>query len=138
MSRPSRAVLQAALLGALLVCGPSWAQERDTEALDQADLSLFGDRSRYFQDFKGFMTAPADWTGREWAKLGGLLAATSVAYQYDYDVREHFVTQPEPPADYHDVEDVIPAAIAFGATWIAAKRQNDSDQDLNKWHAPPG
>jgi membrane-associated phospholipid phosphatase len=83
--------------------------------------SLLGEPSRYVRDFKGFMTAPAHWDKREWTALGTVLAATSLAYQYDYKVREHYVPQPR-PRDYHDVEDAIPIALVFGATWFAAKR----------------
>jgi hypothetical protein len=75
--------------------------------------------STYFGDLKEYMTSPARWTGQEWAALGGVLAATSVAYQYDYDVREHFVTDPQ-PHDYHDVEDFVPVAMLVGGSWLAA------------------
>jgi membrane-associated phospholipid phosphatase len=126
MNRRSQAVLQVFVLGALLTGGPSWSQERDDAASDPGGQSLLGDRSRYFQDFKGFMTAPADWTRREWTQLGAVLATTAVVYQYDYDIRDHFVKQPNPPKDYHDVEDVIPTALIFGATWMAARRQDDA------------
>jgi hypothetical protein len=82
-------------------------------------LAVTDPLSVYVGDFKEYMTSPAHWTGREWMLLGGVLAATSVAYQYDYDVREHFVPEPQ-PSDYHDVEDFIPVAMMVGGNWLAA------------------
>jgi membrane-associated phospholipid phosphatase len=94
---------------------------------DLAFLSLLDDESLYVGDFKAFMTAPAYWTRREWTRLGGLLAATRVAYEYDYDVREHFVSEPR-PRDYHDVEDFVPVGLMIGATWFSARRTGDFDR----------
>ncbi|HUF71533.1 MAG TPA: phosphatase PAP2 family protein [Gammaproteobacteria bacterium] len=94
---------------------------------DLAFLSLFDDKGAHVGDFKAFMTAPAQWTRREWTHLGGLLAATRVAYEYDYDVREHFVPEPR-PRDYHDVEDFVPVGLMIGATWLSARRTGDFDR----------
>lgn len=126
MYRPSRPVRMAAL-GLLVTAGPAWAQPPDGDPAGQAADSVFVDRSVYFGDFKRFMTAPAHWTGREWKLLGGVLAATSVAYQYDYDVREHFVPAPR-PEDYHDVEDLVPVGLMLGGTWFAARRTRDAER----------
>lgn len=127
MNRPPRRGLRAAALGLLLAGAQAWSQPNIAEAPDLAFLSLVDDKSVYFGDFKGFMTAPAHWTRREWTGLGAVLAATRVAYEYDYDVREHFVPEPR-PSDYHDVEDFVPVGLMIGATWLAARRTNDLER----------
>ena len=116
-------------LGAIPVSG----QELPAEPLPRESvfgLAVTDPLSVYVGDFKGYMTSPARWTGREWAYLGGVLAATSVAYQYDYDVREHFVPEPR-PHDYHDVEDFVPVAMMVGGSWLAANL-GDNDARLGE------
>jgi len=123
----NRLTLVAAILAALgtfKICSPAWGQEPATTAFDPAVDSVMGEPSRYIRDFKGFMSAPAHWDKREWVQLSSVLAATSVAYQYDYDVRKHFVPVYR-EKDYRDVEDALPAALVFGATWFVARRKGD-------------
>ena len=122
MSRTSRASIALGIVVGLIGATEGSAQAPTTES--PAPEGVFGlavtdPFSVYVGDFKEYMTSPARWTGREWAALGGVLAATSVAYQYDYDVREHFVTDPQ-PRDYHDVEDFVPVAMLVGGSWLAA------------------
>jgi membrane-associated phospholipid phosphatase len=124
VERLFRTGLRLAVLVTLLSGGLIRAQGQDAATVDIARLSVIDNPAVYFGDFKQFMTAPAHWTGREWALLGGTLAATAVAYQYDYEVREHFVTDPH-PTDYHDVEDFVPVALMVGANWFTARRSGD-------------
>ena len=127
MNRSPRPGLRAAVLGLLLAGAPAWPQSPDAAEPSLAFRSLLDDKSVYFTDFKQFMTAPAHWTQRDWTRLGGLLVATRVAYEYDYDVREHFVPEPR-PSDYHDVEDFIPVGLMVGATWLSSRRANDFER----------
>jgi len=122
---PSR--IRTAALSLLLAGNAAWAQAQSTAVADQTVESLLFDRSVYTTDFTKFMTAPADWTGREWTRLGGLIAATRIAYQYDYDVREHFVPEPR-PTDYHDAEDAVPVALMFGAMWLSGRRGRNPER----------
>lgn len=122
MNRPSRAIFSLSLVFSLF--SATLASSQEPAAGPPAGEGVFGlavtdPLSVYFGDFKQYMTSPARWTGQDWAALGGVLAATSVTYQYDYDVREHFVTDPQ-PHDYHDVEDFVPVAMMVGGSWLAA------------------
>ncbi len=122
MNRTNRAFVLLSSVVCLIGANPGSAQEPAAGPPDRESvfgLAVTDPFSVYFGDFKEYMTSPARWTGREWTALGGVLAATSVAYQYDYDVREHFVTDPE-PHDYHDVEDFVPVAMLVGGSWLAA------------------
>jgi membrane-associated phospholipid phosphatase len=81
-------------------------------------------------EIKAFVTAPVRWTGGDWLRFGGVMAAAGVAYQYDNRVRSHFVAEPESSTakpDRHDVEDAVPAALAFGVTWLAARHADNAD-----------
>lgn len=122
MNRSSRVVVTFCLVVSLIRATAASAQEPEPVPPPRESflgLAVTDPFSTYFGDFKEYMTSPAHWTGRDWAALGGVLAATSVAYQYDYDVREHFVTDPA-PHDYHDVEDFVPVAMLVGGSWLAA------------------
>jgi len=122
VSPSSRDIVSLCLSICLIGAGGASAQETADGPPDRQSflgLEVTDSFSTYFGDFREYMTSPAHWTAREWTALGGVLAATSVAYQYDYDVREHFVTDPE-PHDYHDFEDFVPVAILVGGSWLAA------------------
>ena len=124
MNRPDLPRIRTAALGVLLLLAgkAAMAQAEDgTAGPDTSSESLLFDRSVYVSDFREFMTSPADWTGRDWTKLGGLLVATRIAYEYDYDVRRHFVPEPR-PTDYHDLEDFVPVGLMVGATWLAGRQ----------------
>ena len=133
MKPSSRASISLSLVISLFGAASASAQEPAAEPSDREGvfgLAVTDPFSLYVDDFKEYMTSPARWTGREWTALGGVLAATSVAYQYDYDVREHFVTDPE-PHDYHDVEDFVPVAMLVGGSWLAA-HVGDNDARLGE------
>lgn len=144
MNRLSRALLSLSIVLGLSGIDPALAQapagSPAAEAAGESGgsggltgLAVIDPFSTYVSDFKGYMTSPARWTGREWMYLGGVLAATSLAYQYDYDVREHFVPEPR-PHDYHDVEDLLPVGLMFGGTWLAG-RIGDNDGRLGEARA---
>lgn len=127
MSPSSRDIVSLCLAVCLIGAGGASAQETAGEPPGRESflgLAVTDPFSTYVGDFKEYMTSPARWTGREWTALGGVLAATSVAYQYDYDVREHFVPEPQ-PHDYHDVEDFVPVAMLVGGSWLAAHVGNN-------------
>jgi hypothetical protein len=127
-----RDIVSLCLAACLIGADGASAQEMDAPVDRQSFLGLAvtDPVSTYVGDFREYMTSPARWTGREWTALGGVLAATSVAYQYDYDVREHFVTDPQ-PHDYHDVEDFVPVAMMVGGSWLAA-HVGENDERLGE------
>lgn len=116
-----RRAASAAAVAAALTCIPAGAQTADD--LRDAEAESAGHSKRLFEgirgDIKEFATAPVRWRGREWAQFGGVVAAVSAAYQYDAKTRVHFATDAE--ADYHEVQDSMPAALAFGSAWLAGK-----------------
>jgi membrane-associated phospholipid phosphatase len=81
-------------------------------------------------EVKDHVTSPSRWERRQWIQFGSVLAGVTLAYQYDYKVRAHFVSDPASnplKTDYHDVEDALAPALAFGGTWVAAKlAQNEA------------
>jgi membrane-associated phospholipid phosphatase len=74
------------------------------------------------EDLKAFATWPAQWSGRDWLKFAGVAAAVNVAYRQDDEVHDHYGNPGEP--DYHEVQDALPAAIAFGTMWFGARGRN--------------
>jgi hypothetical protein len=81
-------------------------------------------------DIKAYVTAPLRWNREHWFAVGGVLAASSLAYQYDNRVRAHFVTAAKPSVasvDSRDLEDAVPAALVLGGTWLAAAMTDDGD-----------
>ena len=77
------------------------------------------------EDLKAFVTWPAEWRGTDWLKFTGVLAAVNVAYRQDDEVHEDYGNPGEP--DYHEVEDALPAAMAFGGMWFAAKVKGNKE-----------
>src|SRR5688572_28985625 len=71
------------------------------------------------EDLKAFATWPAQWNARDWLKFAGVAAAVNVAYRNDDEVHDHYGNPGEP--DYHEVQDALPAAIAFGTMWFGAR-----------------
>lgn len=80
-------------------------------------------------DVKAYVSAPFHWDGRRWLQFGETLIAVGAAYQFDDDVRDHFVTPNSIPgdSDTHDLEDALPAAAALGSTWLYAALNDDDD-----------
>jgi membrane-associated phospholipid phosphatase len=121
----STLTLATAILAAAWVHVPARAQTSDEPGPSPASESESAQAPRLPDDLKAFAAAPLRWRGREWLRFSGILAGISVAYQYDDDVRAHHANDGEP--DYHEVEDALPPAIVFGATWFRAKLGNDEE-----------
>ena len=85
---------------------------------------------RLLDDLKDFAAMPLHWRGREWLRFGGLVAAVGVAYRYDDRTRAHFANDGE--ANYHEVQDAMPAAVVFGGTWLTGKLSNNAEA---RWEA---
>jgi hypothetical protein len=82
------------------------------------------------EDAKLYFTAPVRWEKRDWLHFGETLAVIGVAYQYDDDVRAHFVAGLDSPLDGkdpHSLRDALPAAIILAGTWTAAALLDDPD-----------
>jgi membrane-associated phospholipid phosphatase len=118
-----RLVALAAVVVAVSRFLPAGAQPAEGPAEEEKPPSAY--TKNLGRDLKDFATAPARWRGREWAQFAGVIGAIGLAYQSDTHVREHFANDGEP--DYHEVEDAMPAAIAFGSTWIVAKIHDDEE-----------
>jgi membrane-associated phospholipid phosphatase len=81
-------------------------------------------------DIKAYITAPAHWRAAQWGKFGAALAAIGAAYQYDNRARAHFVPSTSTGLDTSnrsDLHDALPAAVAFGGTWLAAHLTDSDD-----------
>lgn len=81
-------------------------------------------------DVKAYITAPIHARRPQWIGFGAAVGAIALAHRYDDDVRAHFVPEPPPQSashDTHDGADAVPAALAFGGTWLAAKLTGDRD-----------
>ena len=107
---------------ALGAAGPLYAQTRSGDD-DQAPAGLGADIAAY-------ITAPIHAGRRQWVGFGAAVGAIAFDHHYDEDVRDHFVpesTVPSPETDTHDGADAVPAALAFGGTWVAAWLSQDKD-----------
>jgi membrane-associated phospholipid phosphatase len=89
-----------------------------------ADRGLVSDIELYF-------TAPLRWSATDWAWFGGVVVAIGAAHHYDTQVRSHFLT-PGQTVNSDDVQDAIPAAGVFVATWAYA---NLIDEDAGRSEA---
>lgn len=113
-----RPLLAVALLAAALVHQPGHAQpaaEAGPAPTEKPSIA----RPTLKEDLKAFATAPAHWRAREWLRFSGVVAAIGAAYREDDEIRARHANDGEP--DYHEVADSMPAALAFGGTWFAAK-----------------
>ena len=84
---------------------------------------------------KRYFTAPLHWDRGEWAWFGGALVAIGVAHHYDTQVRTHFVKTlgPSQTTNSDDVQDAIPTAAVFVATWGYANLIGDRDGRNEAW-----
>jgi membrane-associated phospholipid phosphatase len=81
------------------------------------------------EDTKLYFTAPLRWDERDWLYFGGTMVAIGVAYQYDDNVRAHFVTDSNATLDGKDpnsLRDAVPAAAMVVGTWAFAALLDDS------------
>ncbi len=113
--------LLAAVAVAASVVRPAAAQSA-TSVATAAEAPVDGHRGAG-ADIVAYVTAPARWDGRDWIKFGSALAAVAATHQFDDRVRTHFDTTVPPPGTTHDrkdLEDALPAAVAFAGTWVYA------------------
>jgi membrane-associated phospholipid phosphatase len=122
MHRTSRFARLVLLLAAAAVVAPLHAQD-GTE-------SGPGPLKRWGADAKGYVTAPLHAGRKQWVRFASTVAAIGFAYQHDDDVRAHFVPEgwvPSSTHDSHDSQDAVPAALALGGTWLAARLVHSDD-----------
>jgi membrane-associated phospholipid phosphatase len=141
--------------GSLTACGAAWCQTPDSQTDDRtaaagsapaeqpsqavpaaastappqaSDTGLASDIKRYF-------TAPLHWDRGDWAWFGGALVATGAAHHYDTQVRTHFLKTlgPSKTTNSKDVQDAIPAAAVFVATWGYANLIGDANGRREAW-----
>jgi len=89
-----------------------------------------GTPAGFGHDFGQYFTSPLHWNGSDWAWFGGALVAIGASHHYDSQVYTHF-TKGLTPAQIaninsNDLQDAIPAAIVFVATWGYAAWVGDS------------
>ena len=118
-------LLAAALLAAAWPPLPAGAQPEADAGPAPAAQPGPPQPARLADDFKAFIGQPRDWGRRGWVHFGSVVAAVGVAYHYDDDIRAHFGNDGDP--DYHEVADAMPAALAFGGTWFAAKLAHNEE-----------
>ncbi|HEY0766573.1 MAG TPA: hypothetical protein VGD47_01335, partial [Steroidobacteraceae bacterium] len=97
-------------------------------AAPEADTALASDIKRYF-------TAPLHWDSRDWAWFGGALVAIGAAHHYDTQVRTHFIKTSglSQTTNTKDVQDALPTAAVFVATWGYANLIGDSGGRREAW-----
>lgn len=77
------------------------------------------------EDAKLYFTAPLRWEQDDWLRFGGTLVVLGVAYNYDENVRGHFVDGPDDGSDSNNASDALPAAVLVAGTWIYAALIDD-------------
>ena len=119
--------------GALTTCGAAWCQTSDDVPGAPAPPEASG--TGLASDIKRYFTAPLHWDRGEWAWFGGALAAIGAAHHYDTQVRTHFVKTlgPSMTTNSKDVQDALPAAAVFVATWGYANLIGDTNGRGEAW-----
>ncbi len=115
----------AATLLAALAHLPTYAQTAEDSGPSPTAEPESTQTARLPDDLRAFASAPLRWRGKEWFRFAGVVAAVGAAYHYDDKVRAHFANDGEP--NYHEVVDAMPAALAFGGTWFAAKLAHNEE-----------
>jgi len=121
MTPSSRSVRAVALFCLATAALPLRAQTKD-----QRDE---GPVRRWAGDAKAYVTAPLHAERTQWVKFGSTVAAIAFAYQHDDDMREHFVPQGTlaTTSGSHNTSDALPAVLALGGTWLAARVSGEPD-----------
>jgi membrane-associated phospholipid phosphatase len=122
--------------GALTTCGAAWCQtsEQPSPEAPGAPAPPEASGTGLASDIKRYFTAPLHWDRGEWAWFGGALIAIGATHHYDTQVRTHFVkTLGAAPAPNKDVQDAIPAAAVFVATWGYANLIGDTNGRAEAW-----
>jgi len=119
--------------GALTTCGAAWCQTSDDVPGAPAPPEASG--TGLASDIKRYFTAPLHWDRGEWAWFGGALVAIGAAHHYDTQVRTHFVKNlgPSMTTNSKDVQDALPAAAVFVATWGYANLIGDTNGRGEAW-----
>src|SRR3981081_3633502 len=123
---------------ALAACGAAWCQTPDSQTDDRtaaADSAAAEQPSQLASDIKRYFTAPLHWDRGDWAWFGGTLVAIGAAHHYDTQVRTHFVKTlgVSKTTNSKDVQDAIPAAAVFVATWGYANLIGDTNGHKEAW-----
>ena len=111
-----------------LACLPAVAQTIDDPS--RTEESVAGRSSGLLHDVKDFVTAPGRWRRQEWLLFAGVFGAVGTAYHYDGRIRSHFASNPDPSAahaDWENSQDIAPAAVILGGTWLAATLSRNED-----------
>ena len=124
--------------GSLTACGTAWCQTPDNQTDDRtaaADSAPAEQPSQLASDIKRYFTAPVHWDRGDWAWFGGALVATGAAHHYDTQVRTHFVKTfgASKTTNSKDVQDAIPTAAVFVATWGYANLIGDANGRREAW-----
>jgi len=119
--------------GALTTCGAAWCQTSDDVPGAPAPPEASG--TGLASDIKRYFTAPLHWDRGEWAWFGGALVAIGAAHHYDTQVQTHFIKTlgPSKTTNSKDVQDAIPTAAVFVATWGYANLIGDSNGRAEAW-----
>jgi membrane-associated phospholipid phosphatase len=124
--------------GALAACGAACCQTPDSQTDERtaAPGSAAAEQpSQLASDIKRYFTAPLHWDRGDWVWFGGALVAIGAAHHYDTQVRTHFIKTlgPSKTTSSKDLQDAIPAAAVFVATWGYANLIGDSNGRGEAW-----
>ena len=87
-------------------------------------------------DIAAYYTAPLHWRLKEWTWFGGTVALIAGSHHWDTDVRDHFtrnLANSGIGADSHDLQDALPAAAVFAATWAGAALLDENAGRHEAW-----
>jgi len=122
--------------GTLTVCGAAWCQTSEQPSPPPPAASApQASRSGLASDIQRYFTAPLHWNRSDWAWFGGALVAIGATHHYDTQVRTHFLKTltSAPTTSSKDVQDAIPAAAVFVATWGYANLIDDRNGRAEAW-----
>jgi hypothetical protein len=111
----------------LLVCALAWSATCSAGNLEARTI---------LEDTKLYFTAPLSWDEGNWKAFGASLVAIGVAYQFDDDVRAHFVDGSHaaaPGQDPDSAKAALPAALLLGGTLAAAALTHDDQGYTETW-----
>jgi membrane-associated phospholipid phosphatase len=83
-------------------------------------------------DIKLYFTAPLRWDATDWAWFGGAVVLIGASHHWDSQVRTHFF-RPGESTNSYDLQDALPAAGVFVATWASATLLNDNNGRREAW-----
>ena len=138
LKSPGAAASYSRAVACLLLVAWSIPGRAAQDAHDQGktDSGCDGRTTGLLSDAKCYVTAPLRWDGEDWVYFGGALVAVGVAHHYDSDVRDHFTrgsNLPSSDSSSSDMQDALPAAGIFAATWLYATVTNDHDGRTESW-----